>query len=388
MDSFSISYPTRVIFQENSIEQLPLRCGRFGNKALIITSRQLFPESDVIEKIISVFNKSHINCLLYDDLPADANSNIVTEIATLAKSSRCDFVIGLGGDVVLNCARGVALMCTNSGTASDYLTEQHGYRLKINRLPLPMVMIPANIGTLCEVSPGFVLTDAEDGIRKKLYSESVYPSLTLLDPVFSSNLSKKYLAASGLLVLAYGIELLLSTASNNMSDMFASKAIDLVYVNLPKAIKNPENTEFRASLMSASLMISYGVTCGMLGSVFSFCEALSSISPIYKGSIASIILPQIMEYNLTSAASKYIQLIRVFGEDISDISVLEAGIKAVEKVRLFVESFNIPGKLTDIGYEPNPNIDLWSVFSRFEEVKYLPRPIGQSDLTAIVEQSL
>ena len=99
-------------------------------------------------------------------------------------------------------------------------------------------------------------------------------------------------------------------------------------------------------------------------------------------------LPQFMEFNLTSASGKYVQIARLLGEDTSEISVLEAAIKAVEKVRFFVEDFNLPHKLNDLGFEEINTDEVWSIFSRFEETNHLPRAIGKGELQTILEQSL
>jgi alcohol dehydrogenase class IV len=61
----------------------------------------------------------------------------------------------------------------------------------------------------------------------------------------------------------------------------------------------------------------------------------------------AILLPHVMEYNLTTSAGKYVQIARALEEDIHDITVIEAAIKAVEGVRKLYLDLKVPQRLSD-----------------------------------------
>lgn len=381
-------FPTQVHTGKDAMKAVPDITTRFGNKALLVTSRRQFQDSDLVERLHQNLLTKNINTLVYDDTGVDGESGEVDQIALLAKSARCDVVIGLGGDTVLNVAKAVALLCTNPGEATDYLTEQDGYRLQISREPLPTILCPTAFGTLGEVTPGFVLKDAGDGFRKKLYNTKVTPTCAVMDPALTKGLSRKYVAASALLVLAYAVELYTSSEANAISDCFSEKAIELVHGVLPVIQKDPDNVEARGQLQTASLVLAYGAAAAPLGPIYALCEAITSKMSTYKGSLATVLLPQLMEYNLTSSPARYVQVVKFLGEDVSQISVLEAAIKAVERVRLSIEAFNIPTRLGDLGFTRDMIPDVTQIFSRFEESKNNARPIAAEDLRIILEQSL
>lgn len=387
METYSYHFPTQVIVEQNGIEKLPKLVDPYGNKALIITSRQTAISTNIITNIADNLKRNSINVLIYDDITPESDSATVDEIAILAKSSRCEFVIGIGGDLVLNIAKAVSLVCTNPGSATDYLTEQRGYRLKITRHPLSCILIPTAFATLCETMPGFILKDNEDGMKKKLYSRAVSPTLTLLDANLTGDISRKYMAASGLLLLGYAVDLLVSNRSNSISEMFALHTLDILRTTLPPLVRDPDNIELRGKLMNASLLISNGASMSMLGAIFALSEAASVVFDGYKGSVAAVMLPQFMEYNLTSASSQYVFIAKQLGEDTTDISVLEAAIKAVERVRIFVEEFNLPTRLSDLGMSDFDTDSIWTNFSRFEEANAIPRAISNDDLGTLIEQA-
>ncbi len=382
------SFPTEVLSGKDALKELPEFANRFGNKAIIVTSRMLFQDSDILEKLVAQLQSKNFNVLLYDSIGPHSDSLDVDTMASLAKSSRCDFVIGLGGDTVLHMAKAVAVLCTNPGEAADYLTEQDGYRLQISHAPLPTIMIPTTFGTLCEVTPGFVLRDHNDGLRKKLYNQAVRPSATILDPILTRLIPRKYLSASGILVLSLAIELYLSTESNLYSDAMAQRVMEMVTTNLVNLNRDQDNMELRGQLMQASLLMSYGASATSLGPIYCLMETMTSSQDIYRGSIAAVMLPQIMEYNLTSAPGRYVQIVKFMGEDVSKISVLEAAIKAVERIRMYIEEFTIPTRLAELGFDSIYNESISSHFFRFEESKNNSRPITQDDLRVILEQSM
>jgi alcohol dehydrogenase len=54
-----------------------------------------------------------------------------------------------------------------------------------------------------------------------------------------------------------------------------------------------------------------------------------------------------MDFNLSVSAAKYVHIARALDEDIKDITVIEAAIKAVEGVRKIYSELKIPQRLSD-----------------------------------------
>ena len=387
MAALLYNFPTKIYFGENIAAETGQYTAHLGNKALLVTSGRDFHTSGLIEKICSSLKKSNINILVFDEVSAASNSDTVDIAASLAKSVRCDFIIGLGGCKVQNIARAISVICTNEGESSDFLSEQDGYRLNIATTPLPVVSIPTSYGTLSETGFGFVIQDKHDDMRKKMYSEKVCPAVSIVDPALCLTLPKKILSSSGLMVLAYCIELYTSRYSNPVSDACALRAMELISSTLGKIIEEPDNLKLRTTLSMASLLCALAAACGKLGTLYVLSHAVASVDTIYRGTLISAMLPNIMEYNLTVSSGKYVQLARIFGEDVKDITVLEAAIKAVEKVRMYVANFNIPAKLSDLGFRNTYFDRLYAVFSRFEENNYVPREITKDELKIIIEQA-
>ncbi len=382
------SFPTEIFYGKGEADNMPAIVKDLGYRALLVAAKKQLDQFQPIQDIITNLEKNNINVIVFDEIANNSDSATVDTAASLAKSSQCDFIIGVGGDVVLNMAKAIALMITNPGDCSDYLTEQEGYSLKIDNKPLPSVMVPTMLGSICEATPGFLLIDKEDGHKKKLYNSIITPVATVLDPQMTAILPANLIAPSMLMLLSYGVELYISKGSNPVADTFALRTMELVNNYLTSVLKDPNNMDTRMDLMMASLFVSYGAASAKLGAVYSVSESINVFNPrIFKGMIASLLLPQFMEFNLTASSGKYVQVAKVLGENVHKLSVLEAAIKAVEKVRRMVEECNIPSKLSELGFEKNDIDNICRAFTRFSETKHLPRPISGNELKTILDQS-
>ena len=133
--------------------------------------------------------------------------------------------------------------------------------------------------------------------------------------------------------LAIATESVISTNNNDIINTFALKSIDMIFRNLPITYREPQNIIPRTYLSTASVMAGIAFSIAYLSITLSISLALASKSDISMESAMSIILPHIMEFNLTSSPGKYVQMSKVMGEDVKEITVIEAAIKAVEAIR-------------------------------------------------------
>ena len=380
------AFPTDIYLGPHSVNSIPQIVSHLGNKVLLLTNKKQFQNSDQVENLRKNLSANDLNVLLFEEIDEQADCATVDTITKLAKSTRCEVVIGVGGSITLNIAKAVSLMCSNLGECVDYLTEQDGYRLSISHDPLPSVMVPTHFATLESVY-GFVVKDHHEGINKKLYNKKVRPTACVLDPKMIHNFSKKLLADSGLLILSYAFDAYISSQASTFSDMFSQTAVELVRNNLSDLLNEPHNEKLILQLLKASLMASYAANVSGLGGIFAFCESVTSLNPLYKGAIASLILPHFMEYNLTAVSDKYVQIAKLFGVEVGKLSVVEVGIKVVEQVRLYLRKFNIPSRLSEVGLTKASIAKLIPIFERFEESKRSPRPIFSQDISDLIERA-
>ena len=184
--------------------------------------------------------------------------------------------------------------------------------------------------------------------------------------------------------MSNAVESYISAASNPVSDALALRAIEFIGKNLRTVFLNREDLTTRSNLMMASVLVGFSLLTSKPGSCEAMALALSAKSGIYQNIAHAIILPHVMEFNLTTAPNKYVQIAKALGEDISNITVVEAAIKAIEGVRKLLFDLKVPQKLSDykVNKEDLPLIS--SVARRYSFLNYTPTPISKEDILNIM----
>ncbi|MFW5808766.1 MAG: iron-containing alcohol dehydrogenase, partial [Spirochaetota bacterium] len=117
---------------------------------------------------------------------------------------------------------------------------------------------------------------------------------------------------------------------------------------------------------------------------FSLALSLSSYTQIPLSTGMCIILPHIMEYNLTTSTGKYVQIAKVMDENVREITVIEAAIKAVEAIRKVTSDIDIPQRLSE--YEVSKTLfnKISSVALTYPFIKHSPRTLSRDELETIL----
>ncbi len=104
--------------------------------------------------------------------------------------------------------------------------------------------------------------------------------------------------------------------------------------------------------------------------------------------VSSVILPHIMEFNLTAAANKFIQIAMALGEKVADITVIEAAIMAIESIRRMMIDLHIPQRLSEYNITQE-NIEYASrIASQYDFLTFIPRPAGRNEINEIFSAAL
>ena len=98
----------------------------------------------------------------------------------------------------------------------------------------------------------------------------------------------------------------------------------------------------------------------------------------------SIILPHIMEFNLTSSPGKYVQMSKVMGEDVREITVIEAAIKAVEAIRKLESDIDIPQRLSNYDIPKSIFKEVADLAITYPFLENTPREVNTNEIETIL----
>jgi len=277
-------------------------------------------------------------------------------------------------------AKLVSILVTNSVFASDLLNG----RAKIKNPALPLITVPVEPSLGEEIVPSLTMMDSGDGIKKYFEHELLFPVATFYDPKICEHLTSDIAARLGGATLAYAIESQLSPKSNPLSSALALRAIELMRRNIPQLYKDAKNDKLISTMLWCSVMTGISVVSSPVGVSYSLANALNSHDKVNFFDGLSLILPHVMEYYLTAAPAQYINIARSLGEDVKDISVIEAAIKAVEGVRRLFLEVNLPTRLSEFDVQKHELEDISRIAAGFPHLENAPRTLSRNELESIL----
>ena len=379
MSVFELNIPSRIIVGLNVVNRLPEVVQDFGDRVLLVTSETMM-QNGAARRVQNLLESKSHGVILFDGVRADAGSDVVDEGVLLARESRTNVVVGFGGTNTLNIAKAIAFIAGNDGYIADYFSGRVAHRRKVS-----YIEIPSTHGLCYGLLDSFFIRDADENIRREYRSRFNFADVVLVDPRFTLTLAPKFVIAIAIEVIAHACEAYISKASSVLTEAYIGNAIELIYSNLKKAVVDPDNMVIRQQLSTAAVFSSIALNSSRPGTVFALAMSLATSLKLYRGIGASILLPHVMEFNLTACPQKYVRLARSCGEDVHDISVVEAAIKAIEAVRKLFFDLSLPQRLKQFPEaEPDKFDDVVRDARTFDFLSVLPRSVTYDDLLSIL----
>ena len=249
---FQYFIPTRILFGKGELsnlhkQKLP------GKKALIVTSAgnsvKKYGYLSRLEEQLDLAGTAHV---LFDKSLPNPIKEHVMEGAALARENGCDFVIGLGGGSSIDSSKAIAVMATNDGDYWDYISGGSGKGKEVLAKPLPVVAITTTAGTGTEADPFAVVTNGQEKIG--FGCDDTFPVLAVVDPELMVSIPPHLTAYQGFDALFHSTEGYINKTANEISDLFALRAIELIGRSLAKAVANGSDSDARADVALANTL--------------------------------------------------------------------------------------------------------------------------------------
>ncbi|RLC38501.1 MAG: alcohol dehydrogenase [Candidatus Nealsonbacteria bacterium] len=340
---FKYEMPTKIIFGCGVVNQTGKEVGKLGvKKVLIVTDKGLI-KAGILSSLEDSLKSREIKYIIYDQVKPNSSSKIVTEGTNIAKEENCKLVIGIGGGSSMDTAKAVAAMVTNQGNIMDYAGID-----KIKNQPLPNIVIPTTAGTGSEVTRWAVISDKEKNCKAGIGSFKIMAKVAICDPQLTISLPSHITAETGMDALTHAIESYVCTATQPISEALAEKSISLINKYLRIAVANGKNIEAREGMLMGSLTAALAFNETRLGIAHSWASPLGAYFPISHGLVNSILLPNVMEYNLIGNPEKFARIALLMRENIERLNLMDAARKAVKAVRDLSTDIGLPQRLKEV----------------------------------------
>jgi aldehyde dehydrogenase (NAD+) len=369
--NFNYFAPTKVIFGQGAVAELPMEVKALGNKAFLVTDPGLI-ETGLVDQVKETLGD--LLAGLYADVPQDSGMTVVDKGAERALAAGADVLVSLGGGSVIDTAKGMCIVMKEGGSLRDFQGMQ-----MLTRSQTPHVVIPTTAGTGSEVTSGAVVLDAEQGQKIIIFEYFNTPRTAILDPRMTLKLPAGLTASTGMDAMTHAVESYVAQARNPISDAAALHAIKLIVKYLPAAVENGANLLARGQMQIAALLAGWAFSNAMVGLVHAMAHSLGAVCRIPHGLANGILLPHVMRYNLDDIPELTADIAEAMGVPIQDMDPLSAAQAAVDAVQAFAKSIGLNQRLRDLGVDANLLKDCAELSMSDGSIVYNPKIVTDAE---------
>ncbi len=234
-----------------------------GSRCLIITGGSSAEKSGAIKDVVAALKKEGIEYSVFNKITQNPYTADCHAAGEAARSFNAGFIFGIGGGSVLDASKAAAIYASNAN-----LKPHDIYLRKYDNKPLPVVLLGTTAGTGSEVTGVSVLTDSESGMKKSVSGHDCYSVLSFCDYSYTQTVPYDFTVSTALDAFAHATESFFSASSNDLSDVYALKAFEMLSEPLRflNSTHSLPNEQMRETLYIASLYA--GLCLNITGTCF------------------------------------------------------------------------------------------------------------------------
>ena len=345
------SYPTAIKFGVGRIAELAEHAKSIGLKKPLLVTDKALASLPITAEALEVLAKAGLGRAMFSDVDPNPNeANMTAGIAVYLKGKH-DGVICFGGGSALDLGKMIALMAHQRKDLSvwdledvdDWFTRADEGKIA------PIIAVPTTAGTGSEVGRAGVLTNAATHKKKIIFHPRLMPAIVICDPALTVGMPRFITAGTGMDALAHCLEAYSSPIYHPMSQGIALEGMRLVFENLPRAYKHPDDLMARANMMSAAAMGAVAFQKG-LGAIHSLSHPIGAVYGTHHGTTNAVVMPMVLDFNRKLVKDKLASAAAYCG--------IKGGFQGFRsKVMDLRKELSIPENLTKLGVK-TPDLDM------------------------------
>ena len=375
------NYPTTVWVGNNRIIEINSACKSLKiKKPLFVTDKDL-AGLDFVKNIIKIIEKEFKNLNIFSNFSGNPNGENVDEGVKEFKKNNCDGVIAFGGGSGLDVGKAIAFMSGQTRPIWDFEDIGDYWKRANNDNIAPIIAVPTTAGTGSETGRASAIINNETGVKKIIFHPKFLPSIVILDPVLTLDLSPRLTAATGMDALAHNLEAFCAPGFHPMADGIAIEGIRLTKKSLITAVKDGKNLEARSDMLAAASMGSTAFQKG-LGAIHSLSHPVNAQFNLHHGLSNAIFMPYVLTYN-----KKFIEKRIV---SICDFLGLKKDFKCfLDWILELRKDLNIPHALSEVISEDKFDLEMLSKMALEDpSTATNPRLLNLEDMKKLYDHSM
>ena len=376
------NYPTTVWVGENRVSDLSEACKNLNiNKPLFVTDKDLVNLS-FVKNIISLNSKKFDEFTVFSNFSGNPFGENVDEGVDHFNKKKCDGVIAFGGGSALDVGKAIAFMSGQNRPIWDFEDIGDYWKRANEKKIAPIVAIPTTAGTGSETGRASAIINKKSGIKKIIFHPKILPSIVILDPTLTIELSPRLTAATGMDALAHNLEAFCAPNYHPMAEGIALEGMRLIKISLLTAFKDGKNIKARQNLLAASSMGSTAFQKG-LGAIHSLSHPVNAQFNIHHGLSNAIFMPYVLTFNKDVIEKKIIKICQYLELKKNSFDGF------LEWLLDFRKKLKIPHKLSEILDEKDFDINRLSKMALEDpSTNSNPKKLTEADMKIMYQNSM
>jgi len=325
--SFNFFSPTQLIFGSGRLEELKEVAPKYGSKCLLVCRPLEGSLKLTYQRVENLLNSVNVKVIFFDEIIPNPTIEGIEKGVITAVKNQVDFVLGVGGGSVMDSAKLIALLHNPEGVINwgkALISYDHPFNYVASKQhTLPFIAVSTTSGTGSQCTQAAVISDNQKKEKITLFHLDLFPKVAIIDPELMTSVPEGVTAATGFDAFTHAFESYLGSRTSPLTKQMSFQAIELVIENLPKAIKEPNNVEYRTQLAWADTLAGMCLSNGGADLPHPLGEIIGGICPrIAHGETLAMVYPSFLEYKKNIAPDKFKEIAVFLGlkKDPSELS--------------------------------------------------------------------
>ncbi|MEX2317759.1 MAG: iron-containing alcohol dehydrogenase [Pirellulales bacterium] len=386
MIPFDFQSPTRIIFGPGKLAELGSVAAGLGARRVLVVSDPGIIAAGHTPRGVASLEAAGLAVTLFDGVEENPTTEHVDAGLEVARASRPEIIVGLGGGSSMDCAKGINFLYSCGGRMQDYRGEG-----KATGPLLPMIAVPTTSGTGSETQSFALISDAATKTKMACGDKRAAFRAAILDPELTVTQPARVTALTGIDALSHAVETYVTRRRNAISQAFSREAWRHLAPNFARVLAEPQNLAARAEMQLGACLAGLAIENSMLGAAHALANPLTAEYEIVHGQAVALMLPHVIRYNGQNGQQVghlYRDLLRSSGHADGQLDAASAPETLATFVRQLARAAGLAGTLTECGVRAERLPELATAAAQQWTGTFNPVDIHRDDYQRLYEAAM
>jgi hydroxyacid-oxoacid transhydrogenase len=377
MDTSSIKYGV------GATREIGHDMAKYGVKRVLVMTDPNLSNSEPVQIVMEALKAQGIDAVKYDQVRIEPTDTSFKHAIAFAQDGNFDGYVAIGGGSTIDTAKVANLYATYPpDDFLDYVNAPIGKAKPVPGVVKPLIAIPTTAGTGSETT-GVAIFDLQSmHVKTGISHRYLRPLMGIIDPLNTATLPAMASACSGLDVLSHALESLTAVpfnkrpapdtpqarpayqGANPISDIWTSKAIEMVAQYQLRAIQDTDDIEARGNMLMAAAFAGIGFGNSGVHLPHAMSYPVSGMVRDYKpegyntdwaliphGMSVILNAPAVFRWTAQADPQRHLYAAQLLGADTRGASEADAGEVLAQAIIKIMQATGMPNGLRAVGFD-------------------------------------